>query len=348
MKKTVTITIIAILYIFSCKGQKTDSDGVGLIQIFESYNDQIQEIEKELSDSLVEFETDLQKSNDNIKKASSNNQRIKYLTEQVALITEQNETKKELEIKREKKRFEAGGQAISAMENGVAIINFTQNLLDLEQTIGLSTNLWSDTSLSNVYNKIEDWGEVVGAAIAGISILSQNDEVKGIEGSVVGVGVIAVSQAIGNLFGMNEKKIRKKLELIDLSKRAFDDLTIRNSSLIAFLEKNADFVTRLSSFKLEYSNTSSKMTNNEKLAVLMGYLDEYNYVLKQIPIFLDDIISVGNGYINNKKLYKELPMKDIFSNINKKAEFVKKEYNQKVKPLLDISPKIKKDLFAFS
>ena len=124
-------------------------------------------------------------------------------------------------------------------------------------------------------------------------------------------------------------------------------LKIRNQQLKLFIENNKNFESRVKAFEVEYNNTNEE-DRPVLMAKLVDMLDEYKSVLKQIPLYLDAISSVAVSYVNSKEKYKELPMKDIFDTILKKANEVKVEYNNEVKPLFDISPEIKKLIFDIS
>lgn len=244
-------------------------------------------------------------------------------------------TKQQVQIK----KIEAGRAAISSMKSGVKIISFTQRILDLDQTIELSTNIWSDSIFRNTWNKVEDWGTVVGIIIASGGVLSSNEEDTQNGSIAEGLGVVGVSKLLGNLLGINEKKFREKMERIDLSVRAYDDLKMRSKQLQLFLSSNIEFEKRVISFELEYTQAKPESVSI-LMAKLLDLLDDYKLILKQIPDYLDNITTVSVGYVNDPEKYKNLPMTKIFDKILTKCNDVKDEYNKEVKPLLIVSPEL--------
>ncbi|MBX2968284.1 MAG: hypothetical protein KF803_02850 [Cyclobacteriaceae bacterium] len=271
--------------------------------------------------------------------------KIEALSNKLIEFEKIQKTKEEYEKQQKEKKFEAGKAAISSMKSGVKILNFTYDMLDLDQTIELTTNIWSDTTFRNTWNRIEDWGTVAGTLIAVGGALQSDNESDQIGGIAIGAGVIGCSKLLGTLLGINEKKLRKKMEKIDLSVRAYDDLNMRNKQLKTFIENNRDFEGRIKDFEVDYI----KAANGDMslyLTKLVDLLDEYKSILKQIPTYLDDISSVSVSYINNKEKYKELPMKKIFDVILTKCGKLKQDYNKEVKPLLDVSPEIKRLIFS--
>ena len=74
------------------------------------------------------------------------------------------------------------------MKSGVKILNFTYKMLDLDQSIELTTNLWADSTFRNVWNKVEDWGSVAGMAIAVGSGAIGDDNDGQITGVMSGLG----------------------------------------------------------------------------------------------------------------------------------------------------------------
>lgn len=344
MRGIIIVALITLNSVGYCQ-DVPKKDSLNLIDVFAKAQRQIESLDAALKQTTIRSKKTIDSLSSIANTNVDVNQKVKALTLKIDAIEKLERVKKENEKQQLNKRYEAGRVAISSMKAGAKIINFTQNVLDLEQTIDRTTNIWSDTTFRNGWNKLEDWGTVAGMVFVAGSAVSGSNETEKIGGIGIGAGILGVSKLLGNLFGINEKKLREKMERIDLSVRAYDDLLMRNKQLKFFLASNSSFDNRLTQFEIEYLNAKP-----EKIPLLMAklldILDDYKLILRQIPDYLDNIKTVSFGYINDKQKFKELPMKDIFGKIVEKCDEVKKQYNNDVKPILDISPEITQAIFG--
>jgi len=330
----------------TCISYSYSQDTLKISDVFNKTKSQIESLNNALRESNLKSQKVIDSLTARISTVTSVNEKLAALTLKVQTIEKQAQYRVENDKEQLLKRYEAGKIAISSMRTGAKIINFTQRILDLDQTIERTTNIWSDTTFRNTWNKIEEWGTVVGVVVAASSGLAGDSESDKTSGLAIGIGIFGISKIVGNVLGINQKEFREKMERIDLSVRAYDDLIMRNKQLQLYLISNSEFDNRITKFELEYINAG-----HDKVPVLMAklldLLDDYKLILRQIPDYLDNIKTVSFGYVNNKNKYKELPMRDIFESIVRKCEDVKGQYNVDVKPLLDVSPEIAQAIFGF-
>lgn len=335
------VTTLFCLSIYSFCFAQGDSTQSSIMSAFLVAEQEIEQINDDLIEEISSSEKIIDSLNSIIadKKVRTEN-KLAALDKKVKELEKQNEIRKQNEEKKHNRRFEAGKLAISTMKSGVKILNFTYTMLDLDQTIEQTTNLWADSTFRNFWDKLEDWGTVTGMAIAvGGGALTEED--TKITSMISGLSIAGISKLAGVLGGINEKKFRQKMERIDLSVRAYDDLKIRNNQLTLYIKNNLDFKDRIENLERSYI-TAKKEDQGLQMAKLVDMLDEYRNILSQIPNYLDAITSVAEGYINNKDLYKETPMDEIFAKVLKKVKNVREQYNSEIKPLFEVSPEIKK------
>lgn len=257
----------------------------------------------------------------------------------------------QLEFLQLKERYSFGLRAINEMEKGVTLITFMQEILQLQQEINNITNIWSDNDIRNGYDKVGDVLTIVGPLIAGGLIATNNissDQQKAFAGG--GISLVAVGQLLKKLFG---KETAKKYEFIDMTRKSYDNLVILNQKLTQFIESNNTLETRLSTFKNKYEKNQLTLTEkklrkeeaNRDLMEVIGFIDEYQIVLSQIPLYIYELKGIlltysFHFYKEDDKLIQTIDL------LKDKAAKVESKYITKVKPLLQVTPELKTSIYG--
>lgn len=258
----------------------------------------------------------------------------------------------ELKFLHIKERYAYGLKALDEMEKGVVLITFMQEVLQLQQEVSNIASLWSDDDIRNMFDKVTDVSNVAGPLVSGILLLTENDETKAEKITIgSGISLSGLGLLIKKLFG---NETAKKYEFIDMSRKAYDDLTILNAKLSQFIRDNSTLEKRISDFKAVYKNEQLKLNKdsinyektNDNIMQTLGYMDEYQIVLSQIPQYIYELKGIlltysFHEYKENDKLVQTI-------NLTKdKANKVENKYLTKVKPLLELTPELKKSLYGF-
>ena len=271
--------------------------------------------------------------------ATSSTTKIKLLDERTKALEEYNERREAFYRLQVTQRFDAGRDALNDMVNGVVIIGFMQDILNLQQDIDLTTNLWSDSSFGNTWDEIQRFGSGIGLITASAALVADKNQSNAVV--TAGVSIAGLSSMLGILLGEDKSdKLREKAEFIDLTRRAYDDLNTRYFLVKSYVSANDSFEIRLRVFKDLYSKPKQTLADSQQaIAQVKLFYQEYEQVLEQIPNLLGEFESMQKEYI-----MKNPRMKAIFDDILVRITRVKNKYNEKVLPILDLSAAIKKIL----
>jgi hemoglobin-like flavoprotein len=282
------------------------------------------------------------------KQNRSNDQNIKALQEAVTALSKnidslhiQNLLEKKKEIEVIELKYEFAKSALTDMSNNTKLINFFHNLNSIEAHIETLSDVWSDTTFRNVYDEIEDWGTIAGMALSVAALSGENNEVSATM-AYSGLALATISKLIGRIWGAeNGNKFSDMVAFMELTKGAYEKLSIRNSILASSIEFNNNFQKQLNSI------TNAFIASKDTLAYIASVkscFTAYNEVLSEIPDYIDEIHSINayliseSGTLNNKEINAA------FKKINEDLEALEKDYNDTILSILIVSPEIIKVL----
>jgi len=271
--------------------------------------------------------------------ATTGAKRTELLEARTKSLEDYNQRREAFYLQQVSSRFNASRDALKDMTNGVVIIGFMQEILNLEQDFDRTTNLWADSSFRNFWDDLQRIGSAAGLIIAGCALIANNNQTSGV--LTAGVSIAGLSSILGIVFGEDKSdKLREKAEFIDLTRRAYDDLNIRYFLVQKYVTTNDSLEARLNDFKKVFSKPKNTLNDSlQAIAQVKLFYQEYELVLKQIPNLLAEFESMQKQYV-----MRNAKMNSIFTDILKKVTKVKNNYNNKVLPILDLSADIKKIL----
>ncbi len=302
----------------------------------------------ELKDKQAQYDNDLKRIDAAYKELANKNsnselnEKLGLISERVALIEKQTGAK--LSVK-----FKICAQAIKEMKKGLAIVDLVNLILDLQQQINTATNIWKDDAIRNGWDQAQDWTNIGGAAIAGFSLIPNTSPDVKATGVGIGVSVVGLGAIFKKAFG---KEKMKHYELIQLSRKAFDDLIITNNLLKGFIADNERFDKELDKALEQESALQTKISNNTStdkeislfVISVVEKMNDYNKTLKQIPSYLAQLRGLAATY--SLQYYDNVELKKVLDEIVIKILSIEDKYNNKVKPLLDVTPEIKTTLLG--
>ena len=255
-----------------------------------------------------------------------------------------------------KQQHLAGGQALDKMKMSSTLIGFMEELTALECEINQMSSLWSDSMLANGWDRVKDYGTFAGLTLAGVYLI-ENKNIKPQAGGI-GLCLTGVCQLAGHIWGNNNAdKLRAKIEFLNYSRRAYDDLKARNRELQLYIQSNKAFTNSLMKLEKEYytpkiisSGNSARLADSidayqNVISDLKTYLGNFEIQLSQVPSYLDGIIAVNENYMeyyNNRPATKALYQNILL--LNNKANKLKKKYNGEVIKSLAVSRDVRRIL----
>ena len=237
-------------------------------------------------------------------------------------------------------RYNAGKDALIQITGALSTINIIHGTLKFEQDVSLATNPWADEDFRNFWDRIEGWGSTLGTAAAAVSLtIDEKPEVTGISLAIAGF-----TKLIGTLFGSQTgSKFEKKAEFVELSRKAYDDIRIRNDLLKSYIEKNKQTLATLQAFHTnEYTQASSNTdSQKEVLVILSGHIGEFDQALDQVLNVFGQYEVIIATYKNN--LVNET-LKAKFDQLDTNLQTLKDQYSSEVRKFLSLSPQLRQRL----
>ena len=328
----------------------TQLNKIDSVLIKKEYELKVLQLKKDFSTYKDSIDIKNNKINSNLKKIDSTlNVSTTAIEKKFDLLNKKLQVLEKKEVVNLSTKLKASEQAINEMSDGLIIINFVNKILELQTQITKTTNIWNDEKIRNGWDKAQTWGTVTGTLIAGASIISGKQDNQA-QGATIGVSVIGLTSLLKKLFG---KENSKQYEMIDISRKAYDDLVLLNSVLKNYINDNDELKTELDSLKLNSEKiktlfNADNKANEEKVKIIISKiidkLDNYNSTLNQIPRYIAQIDGIVLTFAY--KYYENNDLQEIFSELSEKSKDLKTEYETKVKPILDVSPEIKQTLIG--
>ena len=219
--------------------------------------------------------------------------------------------------------YALGNDVINRMIGATTLITMVHELVYVEQSINEATSIWSDADIRNAWDNGRDVATTLAGfgALAG-AVLVSLDRTNNLRDGTRVISAAGVSEIAGHLFGtrgkQNAARIREKLMLGEVSRRAYDGLLDRRSMVNGFYRSNVDFESRLGAFGKRYSdiaagrtlatpgaNAEPPITETEEqkldsmrkgLVELEAYMGEFAGVMRQIPAIVDSYESLVDTY----------------------------------------------------
>jgi len=232
-------------------------------------------------------------------------------------------------------QYSRGTVIVTRLRDGVTLISFMESLVHLEQSMNATTNIWSDKQLRNSYDRLRDYGTVLGTALGAVAFFTNDGDQKRALGGA-GLGLVSVSQLASRFFGKEHAtRLQKQIEFIQLTRAAYDDLLVRKAHIEAFVKGNEKFEADVITFEAKYlADNATDDAKAKRVAELAEYLSQYDVVLRQIPELLQEITDVQIKYSDRLDLNPEL--KKVLETLKGQVASVRERYEAKVKPILDV------------
>lgn len=344
MHKSLLILFILLSFLIVCKSQ----DSLMLVSHADSLRASFQRLSRDLKDKQDSLNVEIRRIDSLYKKIETDtslkkvNEKLKYISDKVEIIEKQ-------EAEKIKVKFKICGKAIDELERGAVFIGFVNDLLQLQEEIHLTTNIWKDSVIRNGFDKAQSWVTIAGSAFAGISLLGDQAPDKKLQGAGIGVSIVGLGTLLKKSFG---KENIKHFELIQLSRKSYDDLVQLNNLLNSFINENKSFDSSLGILKTKFvelnkKEKDGKIENEEFKFFIIEVIDaisNYSLLLKQIPSYLAQLKGLMATY--SLKYYGNEELNTVLSRINEKVREVGNSYSNRVKPLLDIGPDVKSVLLS--
>ncbi|WP_375745426.1 hypothetical protein NR800_11820 [Corallococcus interemptor] len=253
-------------------------------------------------------------------------------------------------------KYSNGAELLSSIHGSASTVLLITQLLGAESGISKATNLWADEDFRNAYDNVRDWGTVAGtvAAVVGGVVTATGNEGTSKAGAWTlagGAGVIGLSQLAG-LLGGNESgdKMKKKAQHIELTRRAYDDLSARVDMVLSLEASNSQFQAELESFQLKYRKLENFKADSEQLGSgdipksvlqeralgqLAAVVERFSVVVAQIDQILNSYEVLVNKYDNSGDPYPVPNVVKEMKVLRVRLQKARSNYQIKVKPFLE-------------
>ncbi|MBS1538469.1 MAG: hypothetical protein JST20_12060 [Bacteroidetes bacterium] len=247
-----------------------------------------------------------------------------------------------------KKRFELATKTIlPGMIRGVTFVTTLTDFIGIEQKIEIETNIWQDVDFRDGYDKIKDWTAIFGIGGAIIPMFA-NENINPKTALLTSIGAMIVPQLISWIGKKSQDSVEKvstkilsKVEFINVSRHAYDDLYQRNLEITKIYEMDTMLLSSLESLKkfIEQNPSITDTLMSFKIFEVQEHLNKFTEIQNQIPKYLlwtKDMISKYKSY---DKVYSKINL------IENKIEKFLKDYKKAFDTISDIPVEVRKELF---
>jgi hypothetical protein len=330
---------------------------------------------------IVEIDSKIKEKEEEIKKIEVKIEETKQNADKKILIEKIEKTKEEIKEDKEKKqlvtiddKYQKGKELIEFMQGSSSTFLLIGQFLALETNLSQIDSIWVDEEFRNTWDAVEQWGTIAGAGVSlvGAVILTNNNENNEKTPGIflgIGAGTFAVTKLLGTLLGEDKnKKIKEKTHVIELTRRAYDDLSIRIDHAAKFKKTTETLSRDLKEFKQQYEKIHYCTTENSKenpcedeRTVKSRAITELSSVsidvlskLEQLSSLIDDYDVLVAKYDQDKKGSPYSDLKDspaikkiyeIIDEVRKALGELKTNYNENVKPFIQ-RPKLRAYVFS--
>jgi hypothetical protein len=238
-------------------------------------------------------------------------------------------------LKRLREQYEKGALIATKLRDGVTIISFMESLVSVEQSMNAATNIWSNKRLRNNYDRIRDYGAILGAAVGAAAFLTDDEDQRKLLG-VTGLGTLSLTRLLGRFLGKEEAaRLQAEYEFVQITRAAYDDLLVRKAHVEAFVKANEKFENDVTMFQTKYlGDAATDNAKAERVAELVEYIAQYDVVLRQIPDILQEVTDVKVKY--SERLENNPELRKILDTLANQVAQVRERYEKRVRPILDV------------
>ena len=249
---------------------------------------------------------------------------------------------------------EAAISSLHQMQEGCNVVLLAEQSLDLEQLAQLATNPWSEVSIRNTFDEVQQWGTVLGslASAVGFSMSSESDRKTAV---VSGLGLVAVSQLLGRVFGKaTGNKASEVTGFLALTVRAYDDVKARNGRLSASIVADRSLSERVAAVLRDQGTPTTDEQRAKLITTVLNLLPEYTDSLKHFTSAVADIEAVYGQYvISTTEAAASMPESKVFAKLQERVKEVaqraatlKAFYNETVLTQIRVNRELEARLIA--
>jgi hypothetical protein len=297
----------------------------------------VETIENSVTNTNTQFQNDIQKLKGQV---SSLEKEVANLNRIDSIVAEGKKTILS-------KRYELATKTIlPEIIDGVVYVKGLSGFVKIEQKINLTTSPWQDKDIRSGYDKLKDWTPIFGIAGAGIPLLAKDADPK--TALITGIGAMVIPQLIawiGKSSSSKTKstaeKIKDKVEFLNISRHAYDDLYQRKLEINSIYVSDSTFQKELEAFRDEIKKNPATNDSlmNLRIFKVQDYLTKFTDIQYQIPTYLKWTKDVISKYQTSKEIYDQI--KDINTDIDKFLADFFKDFDS----LSDIPTEVRRELF---
>jgi hypothetical protein len=304
---------------------------------------------KEHEKAIIEQDSKLKTINEQIAAtATVNSDLARRLAELATLNKERDKAQGEIL----QHRYEAGLGLLNDMNGSAATVLFIVQVLNVEAKVNKATNLWHDADFRNNYDQINTYGTIIGTVVGivgGSLIASNRDSSAGAWTLVGGMGVAGISKLLGAVAGKeNGDRLKEKAQVIEFTRRAYDDLSARVDALKVFKDTNELFLHDLAVFQAKYSDLTKFISGEKDVPedeLRRRSLNELALQVERFTSIVGQLAIIIGSYDVLIKKYAPSTIKEVqadMAELDKQLVEARKNYNTNVRPYLSLESKIAK------
>lgn len=245
----------------------------------------------------------------------------------------------------QKKYNLATGLILDEIIDGVIYVRGLSEFVQIEQNINIVTNPWYDKDIRDGYDRLKDWTAAFGIVGGGIPLLNKNSDPKG--AIFAGLGAMLVPQIISWIgkkspaTQTSASKIKSKVEFLNVSRHAYDDLYQRKLEIREIYKEDSLFLVDLRKFRNELNyGTLTDSLMNERIFKVQNIYNKFTNIQYQIPKYLYWTKTTISKYKEHQEIYDKI--KDIETKINSFLTGFSEDFNE----LANIPIAIRRELFS--
>jgi hypothetical protein len=246
-----------------------------------------------------------------------------------------------------KKRYELATRSIlPGMLRGVVFVRRLSQFVAIEQKVNLTTSPWRDKDLRDGFDKLKDCTPLFGIAGAGLPMLNEKTDPKvallsGIGAMIVPQLIAWIGKAASKKTRITADKIRSKVEFLNISRNAYDDLYQRKLEISKIYQKDSLLQIELEGLKADiekYPATTDSLMGL-RIFEVEEYINKFTVIQNQIPQYLLWTKEIISKYKTYDEIYAQIKI------IGTDIDAFLKDYNKDFNTITDIPFEVRKELF---
>lgn len=341
------ILLLSILFLpFAIVSGQTSDDSTKLV--LDKFLEEVQVIKAETKTAVEKLENSISNATATSGDIELLKAKVKNLEGEVKKLKAIDSIVQESKKMLLKKRYDiATGTILNEIKDGVIHVKGLSSFVQIEQDINFATSPWSDKDIRDGYDKLKDWTPVFGVVGAGIPLLDKNSDSK--TALLTGIGAMLIPQIIswiGKKSPKTEtttKKIASKIEFLNISRHAYDDLYQRKLEINDIYVEDSLFLSEIKTFQDELrSGTLTDSLMNVRIFKVQNYYNKFENIQNQIPKYLTWTKEIIGKY--NKPGIEEIYLKLRYLEEGIDAFLI--EFNRDFKELSNIPDETLRELFS--